>query len=429
MAKINPDTLPVPYGYWNSLTTFLPNSNVYPIADGAVYGKMLQQQTGNIQILNNELAAQLFNFNYDTKKLDQKSHPNPTHPSNTTLGTAHADPRSWKERPVVTFESKGMTGYTNGKKSDLVKVLHEMGKDGQAQASSHRYNVINDPEAYRAQQQKMYEELFKNVPESRPNSNPSHPSNATLGSAHADPRSWKERPVVTFKSKGMTGYTNGKKSGVVKTAQNIANNVNTPELTKKTGFNFNNLNWKKIGKYAIFAGLALAGAAAIGSLIAKYANNDKKEVKQEEVNPESTTTVANVSEEPNYTINLPEVIITPGNNTEKTDESDNMQGQSKLDPNSPIDADGKMTVQKGDGLWHIAERYLEYKFKNEPDKFNNLSESEKNQMIWKEVHRIADLNGFELVTKIVNGKEVMVTEPMIHPEQEIQVVKKMDIAA
>jgi hypothetical protein len=50
-------------------------------------------------------------------------------------------------------------------------------------------------------------------------------------------------------------------------------------------------------------------------------------------------------------------------------------------------------------------------------------------MIWKEVLRIADLNGFELVPSIIKGKKFLVTDTMIHPGDKIQIIKKMDTAA
>ena len=98
-------------------------------------------------------------------------------------------------------------------------------------------------------------------------------------------------------------------------------------------------------------------------------------------------------------------------------------------PNSVVDQDGNMTVKKGDGLWHIAKRYIEEKYANEPEKYENLSKAEQDKLIWKEVHRIAELNDFELVTKFINGKEVIVTSPMIHAGDKVKVVETETLAA
>ena len=190
---------------------------------------------------------------------------------------------------------------------------------------------------------------------------------------------------------------------------------------------------KQNTKMALIGGaIALAGIAAAG--IAGYLlgkNNDKDDkVQAEDTTPvvkpekeekqEETTTVVKPEKEEKSEETTPVV---------KPEKEEKPEETNPVDPNSPIDTDGNATVQKGDGLWHIAERYLEYKFKNEPDKFKNLSETEKNQMIWKEVHRIADLNGFKLVSSIIKGKKLLVTDPMLHTGDKVQVVKKVDIAA
>ena len=190
---------------------------------------------------------------------------------------------------------------------------------------------------------------------------------------------------------------------------------------------------KQNTKMALIGGaIALAGIAAAG--IAGYLlgkNNDK----DDKVQAEDTTPVVKPEKEEKQEETTPVVPVVPVDPTDPTDPTEPTEPTTPVtpvdpvDPNSPIDADGNATVQKGDGLWHIAERYLEYKFKNEPDKFKNLSETEKNQMIWKEVHRIADLNGFKLVSSIIKGKKLLVTDPMLHTGDKVQVVKKVDIAA
>ena len=190
---------------------------------------------------------------------------------------------------------------------------------------------------------------------------------------------------------------------------------------------------KQNTKMALIGGaIALAGIAAAG--IAGYLlgkNNDK----DDKVQAEDTAPVVKPEKEEKQEETTPVVKPEKEEESEETtpvvkpEKEEKPEETTPVDPNSPIDADGNATVQKGDGLWHIAERYLEYKFKNEPDKFKNLSETEKNQMIWKEVHRIADLNGFKLVSSIIKGKKLLVTDPMLHTGDKVQVVKKVDIAA
>ena len=196
------------------------------------------------------------------------------------------------------------------------------------------------------------------------------------------------------------------------------------EIIKK---NAKKVNWKKIGKWGAIAvvGAVLVGLAAWG--IKKYNENKAANVTNVEPQPESLPTpIAAKAELDKKHAPVPEPAIT-----------------TPLDPKSPVDADGKMTVQKGDGLWHIAERYLEAKFKTEPEKFANLTKKEQNKMIYKEMIRIAKLYEAQLnednqsknpikVTYqdvVINGKTQRVAIPMLRTGQKIQVVEKLDKAA
>ena len=87
-----------------------------------------------------------------------------------------------------------------------------------------------------------------------------------------------------------------------------------------------------------------------------------------------------------------------------------------------MDNEGRYVAKSGDDFWKIAEKYLKDKYKNEPEKFENLSTDEQEKLVWKEVKRIAELNNFELVTTVLNGKEVIITAPMIHPGDKVKVV-------
>ena len=200
---------------------------------------------------------------------------------------------------------------------------------------------------------------------------------------------------------------------------------NADDIAKK-------VDWKKIGKY----GLIAAGAAALIGL-GVWAYKKYKDSKAEETTPE-TPVVPPVPTEPETPVvpptpTEPETPVVPPVPTEPE------TPVVPVDPNSPVDADGKMTVKKGDGFWHLAERYLTDKFKNEPEKFANLSEKERNTMIHKKMMEIVELYRKQLEAegknadvrfekRIINGKEQTVVVPVIHPGQKIQVVE-LDKAA
>jgi hypothetical protein len=177
-------------------------------------------------------------------------------------------------------------------------------------------------------------------------------------------------------------------------------------------------NWKKAGKW----GLIGLGITTVVGLIANgiKKNNDNqetvlsnRELNSQEANQElisDTVSTANQKETEEAT---PSTSVVSENSTVSVESTES---------DSIIDADNNITVEAGDGLWHIARRYLEDKYKNEPEEFENLSTDEQEKLVWKEVKRIAELNNFELVTTVLNGKEVIVTAPMIHPGDKVKVV-------
>jgi len=212
----------------------------------------------------------------------------------------------------------------------------------------------------------------------------------------------------------VSGKIIGKVDDNTKALSELANKVD--DLAK------GNKKMALIGGAIALVGAAVAGIA--GYLLGKKAGSDDK-VNAEETTPVVTTPEDEIKQEEITPIVTPPVVTVP----EEEQEKEEVPPVETIDPNSPVDADGKMTVKKGDGLWHLAKRYLEYNFKNEPEKFENLSENEQHKLILKEVYRIAKLNEFKLVTKVINGKVQVVTEPMIHPGDKIQIIKKMDTAA
>ncbi len=204
---------------------------------------------------------------------------------------------------------------------------------------------------------------------------------------------------------------------------------------------------KQNGKMALIAGAAVVLAGVAGYLLGKSADKDKADVADgiTKAGEAAGNVVADNATKTGATNQSPEVTVVAPQNGNETNitEPNPIAAQAEpdtplaavdepeiiIDPNSPIDADGRATVQDGDGLCRIARRYLKYKFKNEPDKFKNLSTEEQEKLVWQVVDKIKELNGFELVEKVINGKKVLVTKEMIHPGQKIQVVEKLDKVA
>ena len=197
-------------------------------------------------------------------------------------------------------------------------------------------------------------------------------------------------------------------------------------------------NWKKAGKWALIG----LGVAAIVGLTAwgikKHKENKEAELNKQEPAPQLTpdpTAQPNPAVQPDATVQ-PDPIVTP------VKPEPALQPVEPVEPTEPslVDADGKMTVQKGDGPWHLAERYLADKFKNEPEKFANLPEKEQNKMIHKKMMEIVELYKKQLEAegkkadvrfeeRIIKGKKQTVVVPVIHPGQKIQVVEIFDEAA
>lgn len=211
---------------------------------------------------------------------------------------------------------------------------------------------------------------------------------------------------------------------------------NESDYLKKLGQEGKKINWAKWGKWGA---VALGAAALIGLGIwgvKKYRENQEEQAN----NAQAQQPINNV-EQPDSTATgavIPPIGVVPGDSTvvginppvaPAEPDTPAVEPTPVHNPNSVVDQDGNMTVKKGDGLWHIAKRYIEEKYANEPEKYENLSKAEQDKLIWKEVHRIAELNDFELVTKFINGKEVIVTSPMIHAGDKVKVVETETLAA
>ena len=241
----------------------------------------------------------------------------------------------------------------------------------------------------------------------------------------------------------------GQKSGVIEADRRaeeiIKNNADkVDDVAKK-------FNWKKAGKYALIGiGVAaLVGLAAWG--IKKYKESKEEGNATPEPTPGTTpeptpgttpeptpgttpepTPGTTPEPTPGTTPEptpgtTPEPTPgttpepTPGTTPEPTPEP--TPGQTPVKPNLPLDEDGNYPVNKGDSFWKIAERHLMDKFKDQPEKFENLSKKEQNLLIQKECERIMKINGHWY------DNNHNLPDPMLHPDKKIKIEEKVDLAA
>lgn len=172
------------------------------------------------------------------------------------------------------------------------------------------------------------------------------------------------------------------------------------------------INWGKVGKWAGIAALAVGAAALIGWGISKLCKKD--EAAAEETKPEETVVTPDTPEEVvEPTPVEPEVPVVPVP----------VEPEEPVAPEVPVEPEvpTEYAAQRGDGIWHIAERHLKDKFANEPENFENLTTSEKNKMILEETLRIAELNNYELVERVINGKKQIVPNPTLKPGDIVKV--------
>ena len=174
------------------------------------------------------------------------------------------------------------------------------------------------------------------------------------------------------------------------------------------------VDWKKIGKYGAIA----AGVAAVVGLgiwaYKKHKDNKAEEAAQQDLKPvlpEEKLDIDSGLDLPKIEVpkfEIPKLDIEDGDNAEKPENTE---------------VKTEYTTVKGDSFWKIAERHLKDKFKNEPDKFENLTTQEKNRLIYKETMRIMELNGYKL------DENKWFSDPMLHPNVKLKLEEKVDIAA
>ena len=111
----------------------------------------------------------------------------------------------------------------------------------------------------------------------------------------------------------------------------------------------------------------------------------------------------------------------PGGDENETPEVPDNNNNNEHNP--ILNTDGTFTVGRGvknGTFWGIAEQILEWTYRNEPDKFKNLSVNQRNVMIQKETDRLMELNKRGKKEVTVNGKTWIVPEPTIHPGDKIK---------
>ena len=181
-------------------------------------------------------------------------------------------------------------------------------------------------------------------------------------------------------------------------------------------------NWKKAGKWAAIAlGVAaLAGLAAWG--ISKLCKKDEPQVQETpKVETPVEDTPATTEPETPETQETPEAPVEPEVPVTPVIPEPTPEVTPEPTPEVKPELKTEYEAQRGDGIWHIAERYLKDKYANEPDKFENLTTAEKNKMILDETLRIAELNNYELVERTINGKKQIVPNPTLHPGDKVKV--------
>lgn len=204
-------------------------------------------------------------------------------------------------------------------------------------------------------------------------------------------------------------------------------------------------------RLAVGVTIASLAAGAVGYLLGNKSKEESKSVEQKAdapVLPEQnetgdvsekqsaqTTAVADSTQSKKVALKNPQ---TPADSTavteerttqtkeaEKVTEEKNVTDRKTSDTNQLllIDADGKYLTKKGDTFWKIAERYLEGKFKDKPEKFANLPKQRKDAIIQKECERIMEQNGYWY------DENHNLPVPMLHQKIVIETAEKIDKAA
>ncbi len=201
-------------------------------------------------------------------------------------------------------------------------------------------------------------------------------------------------------------------------------------------------------KVAVIAAITAAAAGTIGYLLGSSNDNDgsKKEQvlhdgsqrsdsiattqvssssktggdEQSKVTVSQGTTATFVNTSQNSQQNNAENVVVK---TPVSQDSTSVEQERQKEVSTPLNLkNGKYITQKYDSFWNIAERYLEEKYSNEPEKYKNLSQEKQDAMIQEEAERIMKLNGYWY------DSNHNFPEPMLYKEITV-VVENLDKAA
>ena len=338
------------------------------------------------------------------------------------------------------------------------------------QVPMHNYRIVNDPSAYRAQQQDMYSKLF--------NSSESH-----IIEAKGDIRRLETKLADANKQILQSVENNGQRIGllnnkvttltdtVARQGRNItaltdtvaAQSRNISSLERTIAQNtqamgrmeraiasqgddiakLTNKLSKTNKRLALAVGVATFVASGIGYLIGK--SNEKNEVQQnqtpiaeqnqseseglfsQEIEEKNQAQVTEQTDSATVANQTPVTTVVEASDTiqqvqQPVQAPENQQNPEEI-ANLPLNTVGEYTTVKGDSFWKIAERYLKDKFKNEPDKFENLTAQQKDALIQKECERIMKQNNYWY------DENHNLPKPMLYQSLKIAVSENIDKAA
>lgn len=338
------------------------------------------------------------------------------------------------------------------------------------QVPMHNYRIVNDPSAYRAQQQDMYSKLF--------NSSESHIIEAKgdirrLETKLADAN---KQILQSVENNGQRiGLLNNKVTTLTDTVARQGRNITTlTDTISAQSRNISSLertiaqNTQAMGRMeraiasqgddiakltnklsktnkrlAFVAGVATLVAGGIGYLIGK--SDEKNDVQQnqtpiaeqnqseseglfsQEIEEKNQAQVTEQTDSAIVANQTPVTTVVEASDTiqqvqQPVQTQENQQNPEEI-ANLPLNTVGEYTTVKGDSFWKIAERYLKDKFKNEPDKFENLTAQQKDALIQKECERIMKQNNYWY------DENHNLPKPMLYQSLKIAVSENIDKAA
>lgn len=338
------------------------------------------------------------------------------------------------------------------------------------QVPMHNYRIVNDPSAYRAQRYDMYSRLL-DTPERQ------------ILDLKADVKALERQLGGKIDSVAQSVENNGQRIGllnnkvttltdtVARQGRNItaltdtvaAQSRNISSLERTIAQNtqamgrmeraiasqgddiakLTNKLSKTNKRLALVAGVATLVAGGIGYLIGK--SNEKNEVQQnqtpiaeqnsseseglfsQEIEEKNQAQVTEQTDSATVANQTPvTTVVEPSDTIQQVQQPvqapENQQNPEEI-ANLPLNTVGEYTTVKGDSFWKIAERYLKDKFKNEPDKFENLTAQQKDALIQKECERIMKQNNYWY------DENHNLPKPMLYQSLKIAVSENIDKAA